>query len=175
MGNLISNQEQLNLEEILQSRSLKIYIRNRLYMMKMNNFLTEDDVISYACLELVQAYKSGKFINSPLAWSKVVSERYIISQRKKASRSEPTELEKIEFFANHQENQTSYEEREELNQKIKQLKSTTQEILKWRFFQNLSWEEIANLLSQQEGKLVNAATARKRGERALKELRNLYI
>lgn len=175
MGNFLPNQEQTKIEEILQSRSLKIYVRNRLYMMKMNNLLAEDDVISYVCMELIKAYNSGKFINSPLAWSKVVSERYIISQRKKTIRSEPTELETIEFLAKHQESQISYEEKEELNYKIKQLKSTTQKILNWRFFQNLSWEQIANLLSQLEGKQVNAATARKRGERALKELRNLYI
>ncbi|BAZ14601.1 hypothetical protein NIES4071_64450 [Calothrix sp. NIES-4071] len=174
MGNLIPDKEQSKLEEILQSRSLKIYVRNRLYVMKMNNLLTEDDVIGYVCMEFIKAYNSGKSINSPLAWSKVVSEKYIQSQRNKTSRSEPTELVTIEFLAKNQESQVSYEETE-LNYKIKQLKFTTQEIIKWRFYQNLSWEEIANLLSQQEAKEVDAATARKRGERALNELRNLYI
>ncbi len=175
MVNVVSSKEQLRLQEILQSRSLRVYVRNRLYVMRMNNLLTEDDVISYICVELIKAYNSGKVINSPLAWSKVVSERYIIYQRKKASRSEPTELEIIEFKANHQNYCISYEEREELNNKMKQLKIATQKILNWRFFQNFSWEEIAEKLSQQEKKQVNAATARKRGERALKELRSLYI
>ncbi|BAZ15297.1 hypothetical protein NIES4071_71690 [Calothrix sp. NIES-4071] len=175
MVNIVSSKEQLRLQEILQSRSLRIYIRNRLYVMRMNNLLTEDDVISYVCVELIKAYNSGKVINSPLAWSKVVSERYIIYQRKKASRSEPTELEIIELNANNQNYYISYDEREELNNKMKQLKVATQKILNLRFFQNLSWEEIADFLSQQENKQINAATARKRGERALKELRNLYI
>jgi RNA polymerase sigma factor (sigma-70 family) len=175
MVNLIPNHQQSKLEEILQSKSLRIFLRYRLYIMKMNHLLTEDDVISHVCVELIKAYNSGKVINSPLAWSKVVGERYIICQRKKASKSEPTEREIIELNANNQQHHTSYEEREELKNKMKQLKLTTQNILEWRFFQNLSWEQIADLLSQQENKPVNVATARKRGERALKELRNLYI
>lgn len=175
MVNLIPNNEQSRFEEILQSKKLRIYVRSRLYVMKMNNLLTEDDVINYVCVELIKAHNSGKSINSPLAWSKVVSQRYIICQRKKASKSEPTELETIEYLANNQEQHISYDEKEELKNKMKQLKPATQQILNWRYFQNLSWEEIAEKLSQQENKQVNVATARKRGERALKDLRNLYI
>lgn len=173
MVNVIPNQQSM-FEDILQSKNLRIYIRYRLYVMKMNSLLTEDDVINYVCVELIKAHNSGKSINSPLAWSKVVSERYIIYQRKKTSRSEPTELEIIEYLANHQEHYIGYDEKEELKNKMKQLKPATQRILNWRYFQNISWEEIADLLSQQENKQVNVTTARKRGERALKDLRNLY-
>jgi RNA polymerase sigma factor (sigma-70 family) len=174
MVNLIPNNDQ-SLKQILQSKSLRLFVKYRLYAMKMNHLLTEDDVINYVCVELIKAYNSEKVINSPLAWSKVVSQRYIISQMKKSSKSEPTELETIDFLANDQEHHVSYEEKEELRNKIKQLKVTAQNIINWRYFENCSWEEIAVILSHRENKQINAASARKRGERALNELRNLYI
>lgn len=167
-----------NLEEIYNSKSLRFYIRSRLYAMRMNNVITEDDVLNYVLVELFKAKNSGKVIDSPLAWAKVVSERYIIHQKKKYQSTESLDensflLDRIQ--SSYEENLITSEEREELKQKIKLLKLESQIILDWRYFENLSWQEIAVLLSKKEGQEINPATARKRGERALHELRNLYM
>jgi hypothetical protein len=44
-----------------------------------------------------------------------------------------------------------------------------------RFFQQLQWNIIAEVLSSQENRIICIATARKRGERALNELRQIYL
>jgi DNA-directed RNA polymerase specialized sigma24 family protein len=163
--------------EIFQSKILRNYIKLRLYVLKMNNALSQEDVINHVALCLVETLQSGKLVSYPIAWAKKVSERYINSQFSKFKSSEATDSDKIEYFANHllEQNKSFYEdEKEEIRTKIKQLTPGNQKILIWRFFKHFSWSQIAELLSQEEGKTINVATARKRGERALDELRKRY-
>ncbi|MCG6135136.1 MAG: hypothetical protein MET45_10795 [Nostoc sp. LLA-1] len=162
--------------EVFQSKTLRNYIKLRLRVYNMNNALSEEDVINHVVLCLVKTLQSEKPVYHPVAWAKVVSERYINNQFKKLKNSELTDSDKIEYLANRLvEQNTPFDEKKEIHKKIKQLTPGNQKILIWRFFQHLSWNQIAELLSQEEGKTINTATARKRGERAIDELRKKYI
>ena len=118
----------------------------------------------------------GTQVNHPVAWAKLVSERHIQKLYKIHRVSEATESEKIEYLANLRcDENISYDNNEQIVKNIQQLKPLSGEIVKMRFFQKLSWGEIAEILSRREGKQIGAATARKRGERALNELREIYF
>lgn len=161
--------------EILQSDKLRNYIKLRLRVRNMNHALSEEDIINHVLLCLVETLQSGKQVSYPIAWAKVVSERYINSQFNKLKSSETTDLDKIEYFANRQmEQHTPFDEQSEICQKFQQLTPGNKKLLIWRFFQHLSWNKIAELLSKEEGKEISSSTARKRGERALCELREKY-
>lgn len=160
---------------VFESKALRIFVRNRLYVLKMSSYISEDDVINYVALCFIQDLKNEKVIHYPIAWAKKVSERYIYKYRKKFNTSSPTESHQIEYLANLQSYQTvCCEEAYEVREKLNQLKPVNQKILWWRFFQCLSWNTIAELLTKEEGRTVNISTARKRGERALNELRKFY-
>ncbi|MBD2165221.1 sigma-70 family RNA polymerase sigma factor [Calothrix membranacea FACHB-236] len=162
--------------EILQSKKLKDYIKLRLYILKMNSILYEEDVINYAALCLVETLRSGKKVPYPIAWAKVVSQRYISSQYDKAKSSEATDADKLEYWANcRAEDKMPCDETEEIRKKIKLLRPRNQRLLIWRFFKHLSWDKIAELLTQEEGIKISTVTARKRGARALDELRSKYM
>jgi hypothetical protein len=176
MINLDPNKDCSALDEIVKSKILRNYISYRLRILNMNFFLTEDDVINHVVCELLKAQRLGKFIDYPIAWSKIVSERYINRERKKIRRAEPTESDKIEYLANNEQIKSlGYDEEDEVRKKIKYLKPRSQQILIWRFFQHLSWSQVAELLSKQEDTTISSVTARKRGERALDELRKQYF
>ncbi|HBL13787.1 MAG TPA: hypothetical protein DD379_20810 [Cyanobacteria bacterium UBA11162] len=66
------------------------------------------------------------------------------------------------------------EEFERVHDALKELSAETQGLLKIRFFQGLSWQEIALHLAQ-KGQNVSVATLRKRGERAINQLREVYF
>lgn len=175
MTNVKSRYDYPQVAEILQSKKLREYIKLRLYVLKMNNVLSEEDVINYVALCLVKTLQSGKTVPYPIAWSKVVSQRHISNQYNKSKSSEATDSNKIEYLANRLVYpNTSFDEREEIHKKIKQLRPGNQKILILRFFKHLSWDKIAELLTREEGTKISSATARKRGERALDELRRKY-
>jgi RNA polymerase sigma factor (sigma-70 family) len=162
-------------KQVLQSKWLLIHIRNRLNTLKINTVLSEEDVIQYVILCLIETLRAGTQINHPVAWARLVGERYINKQYKKYRMTEATESDKIEHLAtrNNQENR-SFEDKTDLLQKIEQLKPISRQIVMMRFFEGLSWNEIASILSKEENKNLNAVTVRKRGERAINELRSYY-
>ena len=162
-------------QRIFDSKALRVFVRNRLYVLKMNYYMSEDDVINYVALCLIEALHEDKIINYPVAWAKTVSQRYIRKHRKKIYNSLPIESEHIDYLANLNSPQTiCSEEANEVREKLNQLKLMSRKILWWRFFQCLSWKTIADLLTKEEGKIVSVTAARKRGERALDELRKAY-
>ncbi len=162
--------------QVLQARWLKIQIRSRIHTLKLGSFISEEDVVQHVVMCLIETLNSGTQVHHPIAWAKLVSQRYISKLYKKYRMSEATELDKIEYLANlcYHENR-SYNNNEEIFHNIQQLKSSSREIINMRFFQGLSWEQVAAILSRQENKRIYAATARKRGERAINELRQIYV
>ncbi|AVH65219.1 RNA polymerase sigma factor [Nostoc sp. 'Peltigera membranacea cyanobiont' N6] len=161
--------------QVLESQQLKNHIRYRLRVLSIT-FISEDDVINYACMCLVETLNSSKQVIYPIAWARSVSNRYINYQYKKHKMSRATESDKIEYLANRCNQEfTSCDDDKEIFQKIQKLNLTDQKLIIMRFFEKFSWKNIALHLSQQEGKTISDATARKRGERAIDRLREKYI
>ena len=162
--------------EVLQSRWLKIHIMNRIHALKLNSFLSEEDVVQHVGMCLIERLQSGVQVHYPVAWAKLVSERYINALYKKHKMSKTIESDKVEFLANlHYQKNHFYDDYGEITKYIQQLKFANREIIVMRFFQGLSWYKVAEILSHREGKRICAATARKRGERAINKLRQIYL
>lgn len=162
--------------QVLQAEWLRIHIRGRIHSLKLSSLISEEDIIQYVLISLTETINSGTTVNYPVAWSKLVSERRIQKLYKKHRLSEATESEIIEYYASQRCDKNSFDNNnDEITKKIQQLKPTSREIIRMRFFEDLSWDKIADILSKREGKQIRVATARKRGERALNELRQIYF
>lgn len=170
------NNDFVEVRQVLQSKWLKFHIRSRIHALKLSSWVSEEDVIQYVVVCLVETIESGKQVNYPVAWSKLVSERHIQKLYKKHRVCEATESDKIEYLANLRCGENDfYDKNEKMVKNIQRLKPASQEIIKMRFFDNLSWSQIAKILSDREGKKIRVTTARKRGERAVEELRKIYF
>ncbi len=162
--------------QVLEAKWLKIYVKNRIHALKLSSSISEEDVIQYVIMCLIETLKSGTQVDYPVAWSKLVSERHIQKLYKKHRVTQATESDKIEYLANLRCDENDlYNNDGEIAKKIEQLKPASKEIVEMRFFHNLSWSQVAEILSRQEDKQIRVATARKRGERALEELRQIYF
>jgi RNA polymerase sigma factor (sigma-70 family) len=163
--------------EVRQSRWLLNYTNNRIHILKLSSYLSGDDVIQYAALCLTKELQSGKEITYPIAWAKLVCERHINKQYKKNKNIQAQESNQIERLANLRSQEIDihfFDNNEQLHHSIQQLRPSSKQIIEMRFFQQLHWEQIATILSRQEERQICAATARKRGERAINELRQIY-
>ena len=171
----VSQEVSKAVNQVLQTEWLRIHIRNSIHRLKLSSLVSEEDIIQYVVKCLTEAINSGTTINHPVAWSKLVGQRQIQKLYKKNKFSEATESETLEYLASQRSDDNSFYNNEEINKKIELLKPSSKGIIKMRFFEDLSWDKIADILSEREGKKVHVATARKRGERALKELRQIYF
>jgi RNA polymerase sigma factor (sigma-70 family) len=163
--------------EVLQSGWLRTFCNNRIRILKLSSYLEGEDVIQYAVQCLANELQSGKKIEHPIAWAKTVSERHIQKHFKKNCLTEATPSDRLEYLAGSQSEEMNlhfFDNYEQLHHSMGQLKSTSRQIIEMRFFQKLDWKKIALVLSSQENTEISAATARKRGERAIIELRSYY-
>jgi RNA polymerase sigma factor (sigma-70 family) len=164
--------------QVLRSTWLMNYVNFRIYRLELSSYLSGEDVIQHVVECLTLDIQSGKKIEHPIAWAKLVSERFMTKQYRKNRNSKLKELSQIEYFAslNHQEDDFPFfDSKEQLHQSMQQLKPASREIIRMRFFQELHWNKIAEILSTIENKQISVETARKRGERAIKELRQIYL
>ena len=165
----------IEVRQVLQSKWLKIHIRSRIHALKLSSLISEEDIIQQVILYLVTTLQSGKQVEHPIAWSKLVSERHIQKVYKKNKFTDAIEPETIEYFASKHQDETEFSDDKQIKKNIGRLKPSYREILKMRYFLDLSWGEIAEILSRKESKQVHETTARKRGERALNKLRQRYV
>lgn len=165
------------IRKVKESRWLMNYIKNRIYTLRLSSYLSEEDIMQYALCSLYQELKSGKTVQYPIAWAKLVCERYINKQYRKNKNTQTRESSQIEFLANLRSQEIDihfFDNNEQLHHSIQQLQDSSRKIIEMRFFQQMHWSEIAEILSGQEGKTISEATARKRGERAITRLREIY-
>lgn len=164
--------------QILRSTWLLNYVRNRIYTLKLSSYLSPEDVIQYVVEALAKTIKSDTKIEYPIAWAKAVSEKYIKKEYRRNRKTQLSEAEVIESLAHRSSTENTpnpFENDEQLHASLDKLKLASKQIILMRFFDELQWEAIAVRLSAQEGRIIHAATARKRGERAIKELRRIYL
>ena len=57
--------------QVLEAKWLRIHIRNHIHVLKLSSFLSEEDVVQYAVMCLIEALEEGKQVNHPGAWSMV--------------------------------------------------------------------------------------------------------
>jgi RNA polymerase sigma factor (sigma-70 family) len=156
-------------------RSLLFFIRRRLFQYHLEGHLTIEDVLHEAVLRTQQAIQTGTVIQCIPAWMNKVC-FHIICERSRESQSKQKldrqlELELDVGMGLEPIFEYSMEKIGSLVASWETLKEPEQQILVLRHVEKYSWKEIANRLSDLEGKNISEPTVRKRGERALTRLR----
>ncbi|BAZ08197.1 hypothetical protein NIES4071_00020 [Calothrix sp. NIES-4071] len=181
---MLQTDERINreFEKLIESSGLIKSIRIRLQQFHMNNSLTVEDVLSEVFLRLYRTHRSGKSISNLEAWVRTTSFHYIMEESRIQNRNISCSIDLVNLSSDELIRNFSYssadleknEEIDKLNNSMNKLKPENQKILIWRFIDELSWYQIAELLSKEEGKIISESAARKRGERAMNELRSIY-
>lgn len=135
------------------------------------------DVINECLVRLDQAEKNGKFIPNLAAWLRLTTLNVIREfnrDTKKSDSYDPSVLGELISEPCTESNSEDDEQYRAVRQALDTLSEDKRELLELRFFHNLSWEEVAAHYTTR-GKSVKVATLRKRGQRALEELREAFL
>ncbi|RUT03872.1 hypothetical protein DSM106972_047860 [Dulcicalothrix desertica PCC 7102] len=159
--------------------------RIRLWQLELSKDYTDEDVVLEAVHRLNANIEKGKPIHNLQGWLRkttvfVVSELSRKSKDKNTSFRDPADFETSTTLLKAMagacaESSTDEDDRHlQLHKALSKLAIEKQQLLKLRFFKDMSWQQISDYYAAQ-GKTVQSTTLRKRGERALEELRQLVL
>jgi DNA-directed RNA polymerase specialized sigma24 family protein len=176
----------LAIEDILGKDNPSAYstlttIERSLRQFHLNSQIEAAEILAEAYLRGKKFLQSGQVINNPHAWLKktafnVIRER---SRQCRKHRVEPYEEDKISEdpitnFVDIQELESDFAD---LRQAIKLLAKEDPKgakLLYLKIIQGFSWQEIHDILLQQNQEVASLATLRQRASRAKKRLRHLF-
>ena len=166
--------------DILKEEKIKKICRTFKSYLNQFNLLTicePCEVLNEAVIRLITALQKGNTILIPEAWIKKTGFNIIreIKRKQKCQNLDPNIIESVfESGEDISLNLIKEEESKTLHDALQKLSSENQQLINLRFFQRLSWAEIAHHPTQ-NGNNVAVATIRKRGERAINQLRKAYL
>jgi RNA polymerase sigma factor (sigma-70 family) len=160
--------------------SLSIFVRTRLRNFHLNQFYDLTDVLNEAYCRGVKLIESGESIRNTSAWIRSTAYNIIREWSREQKRTQPLES-NLEFkvdvalakIAPVPENVID-EHLMVVQTALQQLSHRDKIILSLRFEEGLSWQEIGEQLQASGERPQKEATLRKRGERAIKNLRTMY-
>ncbi|MGB3614401.1 MAG: sigma-70 family RNA polymerase sigma factor [Elainellaceae cyanobacterium] len=162
-------------------RSLLFFIKRRLLQYGLSESLAVEDVLHEAFVRTERSLRGNNAIQNIPAWVNRVSLNIIREHSRKAISSRKISLKvKInsEVFANFIESDSFTElhaqDISNLFLALNQLNASERAVLELKHIKRYPWKDIAAQLSSLEGKSISAATARKRGERALAKLKSVF-
>lgn len=155
------------------------YFFLRLHQLGLLKCYQPAEVMAEVICRLDCAIKLGKKIYNLEAWVRRTGLNFIYELSRIEKRyslvGDNITLESFMYIGDVTVVSSEYEENyTELHEALKLLNPSYQEILKMRYFQCLSWEEIAQIFAAR-GELVQVQTLRKRGQRALEALRVTFF
>lgn len=163
---------------------LLIFFRLRLTQVGLKGRYQPEEILSEAVLRLEYALEMGKNIYNREAWLKTTGFFYILELRRHESKFATLNIDVNETSSKSVYIQNSYTigveqlETEEtyqlLGKSILELQASERELLVMRFYDNMSWDEIAQLYASR-GETISVTTLRQRGSRVLKCLRKVYL
>ncbi len=171
-----------------RARSLIYFIKRELWQFNLDSIYTEVDILNEAYIRGVSLIlKSGTAINNPLAWLRtttwnIVRELSRSHQRyQRVAYDELLESQKLrlELASMPSEDSLISDEVVELNiqailSSFHELTSREQIIIQLKAMQGLSWKEVSQHLVKLGEEEQTEAALRKRGQRAMERLRQLY-
>ncbi|BDA70866.1 hypothetical protein RIVM261_063880 [Rivularia sp. IAM M-261] len=162
---------------------LVIFFRLRLAQVGLKGRYQPEEILSEAVLRLEHALKMGKNIYNQEAWLKTTGFFYILELRRHETKFTTLNIDVSEISSKSLCIQNSHTigveqlETEEtyklLGNSILELQASERELLVMRFFDNMSWNDIAQFYASR-GKNISVTTLRQRGSRVLKCLRKVY-
>jgi DNA-directed RNA polymerase specialized sigma24 family protein len=155
-----------------RARSLLSFIRRTLREFHIDSLHTEFEVFNEAYMRGVTFVLKGNTIRSPKAWMRTTTFNVIRELSREQRRYQPTDCENIE-------NLLVTEDVIELDIRsvaiaLQSLELSDRRIIELKTMQNLSWKEVGQRLVELGEKHQNEAALRKRGQRAMQRLRQLY-
>jgi DNA-directed RNA polymerase specialized sigma24 family protein len=150
------------------------FVSIRLYQFPLLRSYTVQDVVNECVKRYCEARAKGKQIPNADGWLRRTALNFIHElsrEEKKADVCDPVTFDFLVVGGRDDEVDSAYQS---LYSAISVLSSEKRELLELRFFQKLSWEEIA-LWYRDRGIHIQPSTLRKRGERALEALRVIYL
>ena len=157
--------------------NLRQYFECRLKKFQLFGIYELDELLNEIGLRYFKAIQKGNTIPILEAWVKVTGFN-IIHEMKRKQKCQNIDHNILESVVASGEdislNLINQEESERVHDAVQKLSSENQQLINLRFFLGLSWSQIAQHLNQ-NGNKVAVATLRKRGERAINELRKVYF
>jgi RNA polymerase sigma factor (sigma-70 family) len=174
----VLNPHYLTGEERTSYAGLKNYIKRTLQQFNLQN-RELDDVLNEVYIRGIKYIELGQEIEKPRAWIRKTCFNVIREISRRQRRNQPTDPRSIESQIEKQQfsNNWALEDKEVdvdlLKLSLEQLNPKDHQLLVLREVEDLSWKEVVEHLAAQ-GIIVNEATARQRGKRALERLRQIY-
>jgi RNA polymerase sigma factor (sigma-70 family) len=171
---LEENYPQLN-AVLSDMEGFKKFVMARLKF-QLDGRYSPDDIINECILRWHKAVEAGKPIPVLDGWMRLTAQnvvRELSRKNQKVYSYEPTVLAEL-ISGPHDEPKTEDEQHRAVHQTLQALPQEKRELLELRFFHNLSWKDIADAYTNQ-GKKTAVPALRKRGERAMEELRQVFL
>jgi RNA polymerase sigma factor (sigma-70 family) len=153
------------------------FISIRLYQFRLTGTHSPQDVVNECMRRYYEARAKEKPIPNTAGWLRKTALNYIHELSREERKADTHDPATFEFLLianrNHEVNEDDPDYKC-LHRALDALPQAQQELLKLRFFQNLSWEEISFRYSER-GEQIQVPTLRKRGERALRAVRSAYL
>ncbi|NET04631.1 MAG: sigma-70 family RNA polymerase sigma factor [Merismopedia sp. SIO2A8] len=160
-------------------RSLLIFVRTILIKFHLDQSYNLADVINEAYCRGVRLIESGQSIKNTSAWLKATAYNIIRELSREQRRLQPLESDLAEFKIVLATTTTVCEDVIDecliaVEMAFEKLSIQDQRILRLRVVEDLSWREVGERLQANGERPKKEAALRKRGERALKNLRKNY-
>lgn len=149
----------------------------RLSRFNLHNRYSPIEVTSECVCRLHKALEKGQDISNLDAWMKATAfnvVRELNREIQKASLYEPSILEEVLSNVLDESTDEADERHRIVRRALTILTEDKRELLKLRFFQNLTWDQVAEFYTAR-GEKIAIATLRKRGQRAQDDLRKVLI
>ena len=157
------------------AHSMLSFVLRSLIQFNLSQSFTVTEILIEAYLRGIKQIEKGEYIENPIPWIRSTSYNIIREYSRERRKLYQLEEEKLEFRAN-----CSLVVFQEINENLEKvllafekLDEEEKEILRLKIVENLKWKEIIEILGER-GIKKNEAALRKRKERALKHLRQIY-
>jgi RNA polymerase sigma factor (sigma-70 family) len=152
--------------------SMLFFIYQMLRQFNIND-VDASDILLEVYLRGRRAIESGKTIQNIAAWARKTAYNIIVlSQRRDKNTPKPLCIEEISPYIEPTSEDLN-SDFEAIEVALQQLKPIDQTIIRLRFLEGLSWQEIAERLGESET-IISQAALRKRAQRALNRLRSNF-
>ncbi|WP_143288216.1 sigma-70 family RNA polymerase sigma factor [Calothrix rhizosoleniae] len=155
--------------------SMLAFIGRTLTQFRLNNSYNPSYILNDAYMRGIKFIESGGRIDNPLAWTRSTAYNIIRELSRERKKFLPLEEGRVED-STHEilTHEDIFENMERVKIALTHLNAEDKELLQLKIVNNLSWNEIYQYWKSTGRKLENAATLRKRKQRALKKLRTIY-
>ena len=154
------------------------FILAKLRSVGLERHYNPDDILNECLLRWYKAVENGKSIPSLAGWMRVTAFNVISELSRETKRANPYDPSLLENLLADAVDEAGSEGEDDpqlvVRKALNALSDDKRELLELRFFHNLSWNEIADHFKVR-GEKVSVPTLRKRGQRAVEELRKVVL